>query len=123
MKSQGYSRKFKLKGKKDLAALFSEGKWRTKDSVRMVVLRRQNEDGLRIGVSVSKKLHKKAVDRNRIKRLLREAVRKNKDVLSKKVGPSALVMFFWTSPILPKQSSVVEESLLELVNKNKPTSV
>ena len=37
--------------------------------------------GQRFGVTVTKKLHKKAVDRNRMKRVAREAYRLNKNLL------------------------------------------
>jgi len=74
-----YSKKNKLKSKKLIELLFSEGKAVTVFPLRLVYLKTEFDDGsaLKAGVSVSKRLHKNAVDRNRIKRLLREAYRLN----------------------------------------------
>ena len=76
-----YSKKEKLKSKKLIEALFTEGLSVTAYPLKLIYLPARFEDGaiLKTGVSVSKRLHKKAVDRNRIKRLLREAYRLNKD--------------------------------------------
>ena len=75
-----YSKKDKLKSKKLIEQLFTEGKAVTAYPLRLVYIRTEFEDGsqLKTGVSVSKRLHKTAVSRNRIKRLLREAYRLNK---------------------------------------------
>ena len=75
-----YSKKDKLKSKKLIEQLFTEGKAVTAYPLRLVYLKTEFEDGsqLKTGVSVSKRLHKTAVARNRIKRLLREAYRLNK---------------------------------------------
>jgi len=75
-----YSRKDKLKSKKLIEQLFTEGKAVTAYPLRLVYLKTDFEDGsqLKTSVSVSKRLHKTAVARNRIKRLLREAYRLNK---------------------------------------------
>jgi ribonuclease P protein component len=75
-----YSKKDKLKSKKLIDQLFTEGKAITAYPLRLVYLKTEFDDGvlLKTGVSVSKKLHKTAVARNRIKRLLREAYRLNK---------------------------------------------
>ncbi len=75
-----YSKKDKLKSKKLIEKLFSEGKVITLFPLRLVYLKTSFEDGsvVKTGISVSKKLHKKAIDRNKIKRLLREVYRLNK---------------------------------------------
>lgn len=75
-----YGKKDKLKSKKVIDQLFSNGKSVSAFPLRLVYLKTTFEDNsvLKTGVSVSKKLHKKAVDRNRIKRLIREAYRLNK---------------------------------------------
>ncbi len=75
-----YSKKDKLKSKKRIEQLFNEGKAITVYPLRLVYLKMVFEDDstLKTGVSVSKRLHKTAVARNRIKRLLREAYRLNK---------------------------------------------
>lgn len=75
-----YSKKDKLKSKKQIDNLFNQGKYVTVFPLRLVYLKTEFDDGttLKTGVSVSKKLHKNAVDRNRIKRLMREAYRLNK---------------------------------------------
>ncbi|WP_299129198.1 ribonuclease P protein component [uncultured Winogradskyella sp.] len=75
-----YSKKDKLKSKKLIEQLFTEGKAVTAYPLRLIYLNTEHEDGsvLKTGVSVSKRLHKTAVARNRIKRLLREAYRLNK---------------------------------------------
>ncbi len=74
-----YGKKDKLKSKKTIELLFSDGKAITVFPLRLIYLPIAHEDGvtLKASVSVSKRLHKKAVTRNRIKRLLREAYRLN----------------------------------------------
>lgn len=78
--SLSYPKKEKLKSQKQIERLFSEGKSIGVYPLRMVYLKSDFNDDTRIktGVSVSKRNFKKAVDRNRIKRLLREAYRLNK---------------------------------------------
>ena len=70
-----YSKKDKLKSKKLIERLFNEGKSLTVYPLRLIYLKTEFEDQsiLKTGVSVSKRLQKTAVARNRIKRLLREA--------------------------------------------------
>lgn len=74
----GYPKKEKLKSKKSIDQLFTQGKAVTVFPLRLVYLKTEGNQSLKTGVSVSKRLYKKAVDRNRIKRLLREAYRLNK---------------------------------------------
>mgnify|MGYP001813632396 CR=1 FL=1 len=75
-----YSNKEKLKSKKLIEKMFVEGRSVSAFPLRLVYLETPFNDGVTIktGVSVSKRHFKRAVDRNRIKRLMREAYRLNK---------------------------------------------
>lgn len=75
----------RLSGTRSIGQLFDDGKsffsypfsvvWRTGEATL--------KSPLRVAVSVPKKYFKKAVDRNRLKRITREAWRYNKEVLLK----------------------------------------
>ena len=75
-----YSKKEKLKSKKLIDLLFTEGQSVSAFPLRLVYLGTTFDDDViaKTGVSVSKRNFKTAVQRNRIKRLLREAYRLNK---------------------------------------------
>lgn len=75
-----FNKKEKLKSEKLIAQLFAEGHTVAVYPLRLVYLNTIFDDGIKIkaGVSVSKRHFKKAVDRNRIKRLMREAYRLQK---------------------------------------------
>ena len=75
-----FGKKDKLKSKKTIEKLFSEGKSISVYPLRLVYLQTDFEDNVmtKTGVSVSKRNFKNAVDRNRIKRLIREVFRLNK---------------------------------------------
>jgi ribonuclease P protein component len=78
-----YSKAEKLKSKTTIDLLFSKGKSVSKYPLRLVYIEGDFGDDLpiKIGVSVSKKHFKKAVDRNYFKRVLRETYRLNKRLL------------------------------------------
>jgi ribonuclease P protein component len=75
-----FNKKEKLKSKKLVDTLFSKGQSVSVFPLRLVYASVHFDDAalFKTGVSVSKKHFKRAVDRNRIKRLLREAFRLNK---------------------------------------------
>ncbi len=75
-----YSKKEKLKSKKLIDKLFTEGQSVSAFPLRLVYIQTSFDENIvgKTGVSVSKRNFKTAVDRNRIKRLLREAYRLNK---------------------------------------------
>jgi len=75
-----YSKKEKLKSRKLIGELFEKGQSVSVFPLRLIYLSIPFDDGVmaKTGVSVSKRQFKSAVDRNRIKRLMREAYRLNK---------------------------------------------
>lgn len=118
MKLFGYSKEQKLKQKKDLDLLFEKGKWKTAGPLRLILKKTVAGEKGKFGVSVSKRLYKRAVDRNRIKRLLREAYRLNREVFEQKYSPSYLAMLFWVSKVEPKGYAEVEAYFLELCKQS-----
>lgn len=92
-----YPKNEKLKSKITIGLLFSEGKSVSKYPLRLVYHSGAlgDEQQLKVGVSVSKKYFKKAVDRNYFKRLLRESYRLNQHLLKQQLDqPYALMLFY-----------------------------
>ncbi|HSD14356.1 MAG TPA: ribonuclease P protein component [Flavobacterium sp.] len=94
-----YPKHEKLKSKTTIDLLFSEGKSVSKYPLRLVFVPTtlENEERLKMGVSVSKKYFKKAVDRNYFKRVLRETYRLNKSLLLDNMQEPYAFMFFYQS--------------------------
>ena len=92
-----YPKNEKLKSKITIGLLFSEGKSVSKYPLRLVYHSGSLNEGekIKMGVSVSKKNFKKAVDRNRFKRILRETYRLNKHILLDNLDKPYAFMFFY----------------------------
>ena len=92
-----FNKKEKLKSQKLIEKLFDEGKSVTVFPLRMLYLKTTHDDGstIKTGVSVSKRNFKKAVQRNRIKRLLREAYRLNKPEYFNNITTSYALMILY----------------------------
>ncbi len=69
------AKKFRLTGTESFAKIQEEGRVFQSSSFGMVYLKRKDEDFSRFGFVVSTKIAKDAVDRNRFKRAMSEAVR------------------------------------------------
>lgn len=92
-----YPKNEKLKSKITIGLLFSEGKSVSKYPLRLVYHSGAlgDEQQLKVGVSVSKKYFKKAVDRNYFKRVLHESYRLNQHLLKQQLDqPYALMLFY-----------------------------
>ncbi len=94
-----YPKQEKLKSKNTIDLLFAEGKSVSKYPLRLVYhpVNFENNEKIKIGVSVSKKYFKKAVDRNYFKRVLRETYRLNKQLLLQNTENTYAFMFFYQS--------------------------
>ena len=92
-----YPKNERLKSKTTIGLLFSEGKSVSKYPLRLVYrpVAENSEEKTKIGVSVSKKYFKKAVDRNYFKRVLRETYRLNKHLLLDNLDQPYSFMFFY----------------------------
>lgn len=94
-----YPKEEKLKSRNTIDLMFAEGRSVSKYPLRLVyVPLPENEPGsIKIGVSVSKRHFKKAVDRNYFKRLLRETYRHNKQLLlENQPQPYAYMLMYQT---------------------------
>lgn len=96
-----YPKSEKLKSKITIDLLFSKGKSVSKYPLRLVFVEsdygiaESSEQKLKMGVSVSKKYFKHAVDRNYFKRVLRETYRLNKHILTDNLDKKYAFMFFY----------------------------
>jgi len=119
---QTFSKKEKLKSKKDVGVLFAEGKYLKAFPLKLIYVELPELDEsipYRVGVSVSKRLFKKAVNRNRIKRLIREAYRLNKQIIYKTESEKTYAMMFLYSSKDQPEYHTIETALLKLLNKFK----
>jgi ribonuclease P protein component len=111
----------RLYGKKSIDALFSGGRSFFIFPFRIMILENGDteEYQVRVLLSVSKKIHKTAVARNKIKRMMREAYRLNKhqlhDSLDRKNGCIHLAMIYMAKDVLPYIQ--IEKSMAEVFNR------
>ena len=113
-----YPKNEKLKSKKTIELLFSEGQSVSKYPLRLVYVDNsfENEELIKFGVSVSKKYFKNAVDRNYLKRVLRECYRLNKKNIEESIDkPMAMMFFYQSKEVLSYQE--IHEKTIQLFQK------
>jgi ribonuclease P protein component len=104
----------RLKSRKSIEQLFSEGKKIVAAPYRILYLftKTEKDHALLFGIGVSAKNFKKAVDRNRIKRLTREAYRLQKISLQEKIKATNIglhVFFIYTGKELPEYNEIYQK--------------
>ena len=124
MKQFTLGKQERLKSRKLIEELFTRGERISVFPYRVFYLFQKNDttavkNKLQCGVGAGTRNFKKAVDRNRIKRLTREAWRLQKNELMQKMNTQqqTLVLFFiYTGKELP-EFSFVKEKLAIILNK------
>lgn len=106
----------RLCGKKDISALFSEGKWGVGAHIRYCWAGGRDGQPNRILVSVPKKFFKRAVKRNLLKRRMREAYRTQKELLN---CSGVDFLLSWTSKEIGDWETVREEVAAALARIDK----
>ncbi|NIF07285.1 ribonuclease P protein component [Chryseobacterium sp. Tr-659] len=122
MQNSQYPRAEKLKKNTEISLLFDKGKWKTSGNLRIIILKDKPSipvESTKLAVSVSKRYFKRAVHRNRIKRLLRECYRLNKDLFHEAFGKKTMAMLFWVSPEMPEKLQDVEVQFKKLCEAHK----
>ena len=113
-----FNKQEKLKSKKLIEQLFADGKSVSSYPLKLLYLNIEHTGNsmLQTGVSVSKRKFKSAVDRNRIKRLLREAYRKHKHIIYENCSDKYIFMFLYVDE--NEQNYVfIEEKMTNLLQK------
>ncbi len=93
-----FGKREKLCGRKRIEALFGAGGRSLAAYPLRAVYKMEERDGMpaEVLVSVPKRLFKRAVDRNRLKRLVREAYRHHKHILWQALGERRIALsFLW----------------------------
>ena len=95
---ESFGKKEKLKSKIIIDRLFAEGNSVKKYPLRLVYLplKDPSERLNKVAVSVPKRNFKRAVDRMKIKRLMREAYRKNKYLVTSDLSRNYALMLIYT---------------------------
>lgn len=116
LKSFTYPEEKKLKSRKLIKQVFEEGK--TIKAFPLLIRYTEHEGELhKVGVSVSKRNFKTAVDRNRIKRQLREAYRLHQQELTDSGSKFAVMLIYIGRKKMPTVK--IQETLKSLLKELK----
>ncbi|TDS18596.1 ribonuclease P protein component [Maribacter caenipelagi] len=121
-----FGKKEKLKSKILITQLFEEGKGISVYPLKLIYLSvEKKEVPIKTAVTVSKRNFKSAVDRNKIKRLLRESYRLNKALVFNNTDANFAFLFLYLGKDMPtfeqldhKMKLVLNKFKLQIDEKN-----
>lgn len=113
-----FTKEEKLKGKKIFVQLFEQGSILSQFPLRMVYLKISHKSNypIQVAFSVPKRKFKNAIDRNRLKRLMRESYRKNKHILYENIDERYILMFIYTDEKHYKYVDIEKKMILLIKN-------
>lgn len=103
---QSFPKEEKLKSQKLIERLFQEGSSAKSFPLKAFWVEEPTLSKSKIAFSVPKRNFKKAVDRNRIKRLMREGYRLQKNAFLSNDGKKFAILFVYLGREIPSQSDV-----------------
>lgn len=109
--SSKFPKKEKLKSEILIRSIFEEGKSITSYPLKLIYLEIKDPTRAKIqcGVTVPKRNFKSAVKRNRIKRLLRESYRLNKEQIFNNIEGSFAFLFLYLGKEMPQYEEVEKQ--------------
>lgn len=125
--SSKFPKKEKLKSESLIREIFEEGKSITSYPLKLIYLNIKVPEKTKIqcGVTVPKRNFKSAVKRNRIKRLLRESYRLNKEQIFNNIEGSFAFLFLYLGKEIPEYEEVekqmrviLKQFLIKVTNEN-----
>ena len=111
LRSYSFSKEERLKSKKEISRVFKDGIFLYEKHLSVVYVQSgfENSNTHKMGVSVPKKFFKRAVDRNLMKRRIRECFRLNKHVLYETDITLQNMMFVYRSKDLVEYGVILVE--------------
>lgn len=108
------AKKYRLLKKKDFENVFEKGKF-INDKFLYFKIIQNNQENSRFGIIVSKKITKKAVNRNKIKKRIRSIIKKNIPFIKKGID----LIIIPKKEINEKSFIQIQESISQLLIKAK----
>ena len=105
-----------LKNKEEIAFLFKDGIVTSNSIIKLIYSKKPGKNYFHYTVSVPKKSFKKAVDRNKLKRLMRESVRNYYKINSTVLFPFNTSFFIFTGDSM-KSYKEIKASIFHIINK------
>ena len=107
-----------LKGKTRIELLFAQGQLKKNGSIGLLYRCTENTDAYHVGVTVSKKKFARAVDRNKIKRQLREVITTHQTSIVSMVPPGDYILLYLDQKMqVTKELNLYFEDLIQQLSR------